>query len=178
MPFMRGIMTVPDDDATADMFEQAMETMAAAGWEHYEVSNWSREPGRGSVHNMLYWRNGEYLGIGAGSHGRIGFDRTMRHLLPRTYIDAIDQGSGVSNTDVIDERMAMGETMMLGLRLLREGVRFDEFASRHGVGLLETFGDVIRSQIEIGLLDQDDQGVRLTHRGLLFANDVCGAYLP
>lgn len=174
----RGIVTVPDDDATADLYEHAMAALSAAGWDHYEVSNWSRHTGYGSVHNMIYWRNGEYVGIGAGAHGRIGNRRTMRHLLPSRYIDAVANGDPVSNSDLIDEATSRGETMMLGLRLLNEGVTDAEFERRHRVGLTECYGDVIARHIESGLLDRDDRGVRLTDRGLMLANDVCAEYLP
>ncbi|MDQ2683405.1 MAG: radical SAM family heme chaperone HemW [Chloroflexota bacterium] len=174
----RGIITVPNEDETADLYELAMERLAEAGWEHYEVSNWSRWSDGGSAHNILYWRNGEYLGLGAGAHGRIGTTRTMRHLLPATYIGSVDAGDPVSNADEIDEATARGETMMLGLRLLREGVTHAEFEARHGVRLLDHFGEVIARHNAIGLLELDDRGVRLTRRGLLLANDVCADYLP
>jgi oxygen-independent coproporphyrinogen-3 oxidase len=72
----------------------------------------------------------------------------------------------------------MGETMMLGLRLLQEGVVDDEFAARHGQSLDQAFGDTIQRFCAQGLLERDDRGVWLTHRGLMLANDVCAAFLP
>ena len=174
----RGVVSVPDDDATADMFELAMDVLAEKGWLHYEVANWARSDGQESVHNRIYWRNGEYLGIGAGAHGRIGNRRAMRHLLPATYIAAIDDGgSAESNGEVLSDETQRGETMMLGLRLLREGVTDAEFERRHGLSLTDAFGPTIERFQTQGLLDRDDRGVRLTQRGLLLTNDVCAAFL-
>jgi oxygen-independent coproporphyrinogen-3 oxidase len=175
----RGIVTVPSDDAAADLYELAIETLAAAGWVHYEVANWARSDAQQSVHNRVYWRNGEYLGIGAGAHGRIGRQRTMRHLLPATYISAVRSGkSAESNSEALSPETERGETMMLGLRLLREGVTFSEFERRHGQPLLDAFGDVITRFQNQGLLAMDARGVRLTQRGLMLANDVSAAFLP
>jgi oxygen-independent coproporphyrinogen-3 oxidase len=174
----RGIVTVPDDDAAADLYELAMDVLDGAGWLHYEVANWARSENQMSVHNGIYWRNGEYLGIGAGAHGRVGHRRTMRHLLPATYIGAIEAGeSPESNSEQLSPELQRGETMMLGLRLLREGVTDAEFEQRHGIRLSDAFGPTIDRFQEQGLLDRDDRGVRLTRRGLMLANDVCAAFL-
>jgi oxygen-independent coproporphyrinogen-3 oxidase len=174
----RGIVTVPDDDAAADLYELAIDVLAGFGWQHYEVANWARTGAHASVHNGIYWRNGEYLGIGAGAHGRIAKRRTMRHLLPTTYISAINSGeSPESNGEELTEETQRGETMMLGLRLLNEGVTDNAFLRRHGRSLDEAFGPVITRFQEQGLLDRNDQGVRLTSRGLMLANDVCAAFL-
>ncbi len=174
----RGIVTVPDDDAAADLYELAMDVLGDGGWVHYEVANWARTSDQASTHNGIYWRNGEYLGIGAGAHGRVGNQRTMRHLLPATYIGALEAGtSPESNSEELSEQTQRGETMMLGLRLLREGVSEDEFERRHGITLSEAFGPTIDRFQEQGLLDRDDRGVRLTRRGLMLANDVCAAFL-
>lgn len=174
----RGIVSVPDDDAAADLYELAIDRLDSAGWVHYEVANWARCEQQASVHNGIYWRNGEYLGLGAGAHGRIANRRVMRHLLPATYIAAVDDGASTeSNGEALSEELQRGETMMLGLRLLREGVRDKEFESRHGVTLAAAFGETLERFQQQGLLDRDDRGVRLTHRGLMLANDVCAAFL-
>ncbi len=88
----RGILHIPDDDATADMYELAMTKLADAGWHHYEVSNWSRTPERFSRHNALYWRHGDYYGIGAGAHGTVRGLRTMNQPLPETYCAEVEAG--------------------------------------------------------------------------------------
>ncbi len=219
----RGILTVLDDDATADLYEEAIGLLDRAGWTHYEVANFARgaEVGRrtdgqtdrrkspvvsrqsldhsepdlvssarlsvcpsvclprfASRHNAIYWRNGEYVAFGAGAHARVGNRRTMNHLLPRAYVEAIEAGvSPHSNQEVLAPETQMGETMMLGLRLLQEGVGEEEFAARHGVGLEETYGDVIGEMIRLGLMERTGVGVHLTQRGLMVANEVCARFL-
>lgn len=174
----RGVLIPLDDDAAADLYEAAIETLAEAGWTHYEVANWARLPALSSRHNALYWRNGEFLAFGAGGHGTLAGRRTMNHLLPKTYLAAIEAGQpGWSNEETIGAPTAMGETMMLGLRLLNEGVAETEFQARHGVGLMARFGPVIDELIGIGMLRREDDRVTLTERGLMLANDVCARFV-
>jgi oxygen-independent coproporphyrinogen-3 oxidase len=174
----RGILNIPDDDATADMYEQAITSLRDAGWHHYEVANWSREADGYSRHNAIYWRHGDFLGIGAGAHGTIGSRRTMNHLLPETYCRAIESGQDpASNVETIDERTSRAETMLLGLRLLEGGVDAAAFQRRHGLTLDAAFGAVIDDLAGIGMMERHGRGVRLTHRGLMLANDVVARFL-
>lgn len=174
----RGILQVPDDDAAADLYEDAIAILDAAGWDHYEIANWARTPERYSRHNAIYWRHGDYLGIGAGAYGTIGGIRVMNHMLPETYIRAIEGGTlPHSNSEVIDETTGRGETMMLGLRLLDDGIQKAAFSQRHGVELETHFGTQIAQMEKIGLLERMDTGVRLTPRGMMLANDVAAAFL-
>lgn len=174
----RGILSVLDDDATADLYEAAIAFLDRAGYVHYEVANWAKSEALMSRHNAIYWRAGDYLGIGAGAHGTVAGRRTMNHLLPRAYIAAVARGEEpVANVDLIEPRTQMGETMMLGLRLLREGVSDAPFAVRHGIELEMAFGPTIAELAKMGLLERTATGVRLTPRGLLLANDVCARFL-
>ncbi|CAN5690920.1 radical SAM family heme chaperone HemW [soil metagenome] len=174
----RGVMTPVGDDDAADLYELAISRLEAAGWIHYEVANWTSVDGFQSQHNTIYWRNGEYAGFGAGAHWRIGDSRRMNHLLPQTYIDSVQRGDEpVSNSELIDARLSMGETMMLGLRLLREGLSFAEFEARHQQDARVVFGDQITRLTDAGLIDQTDGRITLTRRGLLLANDVCAQFV-
>jgi oxygen-independent coproporphyrinogen-3 oxidase len=174
----RGVLTVLDDDTTADLYEIAMARLASAGWTHYEIANWARSPEYASRHNLVYWRNGAYAAFGAGAHGRIGSERFMNHLKPLTYIEAVESGASPhSNTEFLDADLQMGETMMLGLRLLEEGVSADAFETRHFISLLDHFGAQIAELIALNLLDWDGARLRLTPRGALLANDVCARFL-
>jgi len=174
----RGILIPLNDDAAADLYEAAIETLSAAGWSHYEIANWARRPDLMSRHNALYWRNGDFLAFGAGGHGTLAGRRTMNHLLPRTYINALEAGEpGWSNTEEIDERTAMGETMMLGLRLLNEGVSASAFHARHGVSLDDQFGPIIADLASIGMVTYERGQVILTTRGMMLANDVCARFV-
>ena len=167
----RGILAMPDDDATADMYELAISVLDQAGWNHYEVANWARDP-------EGYSQHGDFLGIGAGAHGTVGSRRTMNHLLPERWCAAVEADEETaSNVEEIDAVTARAETMMLGLRLLDQGVNADAFAARHGVSLDDAFGEQIAELRGMGLLEAGDGGIRLTGRGLLLANDVTARFL-
>jgi oxygen-independent coproporphyrinogen-3 oxidase len=102
----------------------------------------------------------------------------MGHLLPRRYVEAIEAGESVwSNEEVLAAETQMGETMMLGLRLLQEGVGEGEFAARHGIGLDKVYGEVIGEMVGLGLMERTGWSVRLTRRGLMVANEVCARFV-
>jgi oxygen-independent coproporphyrinogen-3 oxidase len=174
----RGILTPLDDDTAADFYELAMSMLAVAGWIHYEIANWASSPQTVSRHNAIYWRNGDYAGIGAGAHGHVRNRRTMNQPSPGRYIAALERNeSAVTNVEILDDRTAMGETMMLGLRLLEDGVSPPSFAQRHGVSLIDQFGPQLARLTSMGLLEADEARVRLTTRGVLLANSVCAEFL-
>lgn len=174
----RGILRPVDNDTAADFFEAAISTLAGHGWTHYEIANWAARPELASRHNALYWRNGDYAGIGAGAHGHAGNARIMNQPSPRRYISLLSSGtSPATNSESIDERTAMGETMMLGLRLLRDGVSISAFRARHGRSIHEVFGATLSRLETIGTLEVDEDRVRLTGRGALLANSVCAEFL-
>ena len=174
----RGILNMPDDDATADMYEDAISILAAAGWDHYEIANWCREPGGYSRHNAVYWQHGDYLGIGAGAFGTINGKRVMNQLLPERYItDLANNVLPQSNTELLDETTARAESMMLGLRLLNDGVDTAGFAVRHGIALDEAYGPQVAHMCELGLMERTLSGVRLTQRGMMLANNVVAEFL-
>ena len=176
----RGVFTVPDDDASADLYEAAIGRLTAAGFVHYEVANWARDAHHASRHNVIYWRNGDFAGIGAGAFGSLRGERLMQHLRPLAFIEAVEAGvAPVSNTEPIDAVTAMSETMLLGLRLLRTGVDAGAFARRHGVALADTYGPAIDLAIGRGLIERtgDERGIRLTHQGLMLSNDVTAEFV-
>lgn len=175
----RGILQPVDDDGVADLYELAVETLGEAGWEHYEIANWARDPSLRSRHNQIYWQNGEYFGIGAGAHGHLAGRRASNIRLPGRYIDAAHAGElPVATSEEIDPATAMGETMMLGLRLLVDGVSPADFEARHDHDLREHYGATIDRFVELGLLRWTGERLRLTPHGMLVANDVCAEFLP
>jgi oxygen-independent coproporphyrinogen III oxidase len=102
----------------------------------------------------------------------------MNQPSPRRYIASLERGErAVTNTEEISERTAMGETMMLGLRLLEDGVSEQSFARRHHVSLFAQFEPQIAQLTSTGLLEANDHGVRLSRRGALLANAVCVEFL-
>lgn len=174
----RGILQIPDDDATADLWEDAIRILGSAGWDHYEIANWSREPNGHSRHNTLYWQHADYLGIGAGAFGTMNGTRVMNQLLPERYINDLNEGTlPQSNTEMLDEDTARSETMMLGLRILNHGVNEDAFRARHGVTMHEIFGEPITRMIDLGMMEHTGTGVKLTNRGMMLANSVVTEFI-
>lgn len=181
----QGEIQSPDDDLAADMLETALERFAAAGFEQYEVSNWARRRAGKRMecrHNLQYWLNESWLGLGAGGHGYAAGTRTANVLPIGTYIDRMRRGSpehtfpfSPANESVqsIDRWTEIQETMMLGLRLIGRGVSARAFAQRFGQPLMEAFPQDIDDLIRLGLLHwQDEDALCLTRRGLMVANQV------
>lgn len=165
-----GELPQPDDDLAADMYEWAEETLERAGYEHYEISNWAR-PGHACQHNLIYWRNRPYLGLGAAAHSWWGGRRWANVTDPQAYIAALQDGQRpVAASEDIDVRSEMGETMMMGLRLVQEGVSAAAFERRFGMGLYQVYGREIAELMDEGLLEQVGDSVRLSWRGHLLGN--------
>jgi oxygen-independent coproporphyrinogen III oxidase len=183
----RGLLPIPDPDLAADMYEWTMEFLGGLGYEQYEISNWSL-PGRECRHNLQYWRNLNYLGLGAGAHGYVDSVRYSNVLRIKTYIDRLTSdlalsGFPLSPATVNDHKNTqhddMQETMMTGLRLTHEGVSAQVFRERFGVDLMDVFGKEINELVRLGLLEwmnnlQNNKGgdLRLTYRGRLLGNQV------
>ena len=182
----RGGLPAPDEDAAADMYELAESLLDAAGYVHYEISNWARgAPGEGPLdipalacrHNLKYWRNQRYLGLGAAAHSYDGRKRAANVADPVQYLArALRGGDLCEQSEEMSREQEMGETMMLGLRLLA-GVIWDAFSQRFGVGLREVYGREVDELTELGLLEIDAQGLRLSPRGRLLGNRVFAAFL-
>lgn len=197
-----GALPAPDDDAAAEMYELAEEKLAAAGYRHYEISNWARNGSAGAdagregprdniesifpayacKHNLRYWLNLPYLGFGAGAHGCAAGRRYANIYSIEKYIERMGAGrprrfpltpAGTRSTlRTRDEEMR--ETMWLGLRLTEAGVDRENYQRRFG----EDYGDRFRKEIESaeqdGLLEWTAGGkaLRLTRRGRLLGNRV------
>lgn len=168
----RGEVPFPDPDLAADMYDHAQVAMGAAGYAHYEISNWCK-PGRECKHNLIYWRNEPYFGLGAGAHGSTISRRRWNVKRPADYIGRIERGESVEmNHEDIDVRTSMGETMMLGLRLLHEGVEHARFVARYGVPITHVFARELDEGVAKGIIALDDERVRLTERGRFVSNQV------
>jgi oxygen-independent coproporphyrinogen-3 oxidase len=179
----QGELPAPDPDLAAEMYTLAEETLDRVGYVHYEISNWA-QPGRECRHNLTYWRNRSYLGLGAGAHSYFDKKRWHNVLSPAEYITRLEadwQGPfppSVKEMEEIDEPLEMAETMMLGLRLVQEGVGLGGFRERFGRELMDVYGGGIREMGQTGLLEVDGERVRLTARGRLLGNEVFQRFLP
>ncbi|HYM16070.1 MAG TPA: radical SAM family heme chaperone HemW [Dehalococcoidia bacterium] len=183
----RGRVPAPDPDRQADQYEWTEERLARAGYDHYEISNWSR-PGRRCRHNLVYWQNREYLGLGAGAHSFLNGVRFSTVLLPNRYAELVDEsvaarvdGGGamrhVAGAEPITPALAMADTLILGLRLT-DGVELAAFASRHGRTADDVYGPVLAEFVGYGLLERTATHLRLTPRGRLLSNELFQRLLP
>jgi oxygen-independent coproporphyrinogen-3 oxidase len=188
----KGILPEPDPDVAADMYDAATERLAEGGYIQYEISNWARVNNSDKLysckHNLQYWRNLPYLGVGAGAHGFINHFRTVNISTPGAYIrrmrDKLEQTNSrhpfpstpaTIELNHIDSDTEIGETMMMGLRLVLEGVSNQEFMKRFGTSLQKRFHVQIDRLISLGLLEWNGtQGerLRLTQKGHLLGNRV------
>jgi len=172
----RGKLPLPSEKTEAGMFAHAMERATAAGYQHYEISNYAR-PGYESRHNQIYWRNEEYFGFGAGAVSYRAGARTMNVRRPSEYIEtACENGTAFLDDERLGIRETMGETIMVGLRMI-QGVSLAAFAARFGSRAEAVFAPEIEKWTRDGLLESADGFLRLTRRGLFFASDVMSAFL-
>ena len=173
-----GELPPPDEDHAAAMYEWSQRALAAAGFLQYEISNWARDSSFVCRHNLTYWRNEPYLGFGAGAASWWGGRRWSNTSHPAAYIEQVGEGgSAVDDEEAISRPLEMGETMMMGLRLV-EGVSEERFRSRFGQGLVDVFGAELRLLSGLGLLEWDGRAARLTPRGRLLGNQVFQHFLP
>lgn len=181
---VRGELPQPDPDLAADMYELAAERLAAGGFQQYEISNWCR-PGFECRHNLVYWRNQTYLGFGPGAHSSEGGRRWWNVRPVPLYMQRIAEATQAGEMSPATEgfekiglKLAMAETMMLGLRLTGEGVNLAGFAGRFGSGVADVYGQELKQLIEQGLLEVTEDCVRLTPPARLLANQVFIRFLP
>ena len=174
-PFYRrqqlGKLALPDEETQAAMFERADQLLTAAGYVHYEISNYAM-PGWRSRHNLHYWRHGEYLGFGAGAHAYLEGYRMENEPLPGRYIQAIaERGSAVRMSECIDRERRLHEGLMVGLRL-RQGIDLAAFLHQYGVSLETAYAAPIAELTRAGYLQVTAGHLRLSDHGRLVADAV------
>lgn len=190
-----GLVSPPDDDLAADMVEWLEERLDRAGFLHYEISNWGRRLGgdaasaaRVSQHNLRYWRNQPYLGLGAGAHGYAGGLRYANAGRIPDYLTRLGErdrsprfplSSAVCQWRCVEPDEAARDSMLLGLRLTAWGVERDGFVARHGLPAWQALQPAVDGLILDGLLEWFDSGrrLRLTRRGRQVGNRVFQAFV-
>ena len=167
-----------DPDLGADQYELAEDLLAAHGYSHYEISNWAR-PGRECRHNLTYWRNLPYLGVGAAAHSCIDGHRLANSKSLDKYIaDFSGKTSPLPEMDEeINPELELAETVILGLRL-GEGIDADYLQNRFGIDILAHYRRQVEEMADAGLLERTDGHIRLTRRGRLLSNEVFWRFLP
>ena len=174
-----GQIMAPDSDIAADQYELASELTVSAGFKQYEISNWALT-GRQCEHNLSYWRNREYLGLGAGAHGHASGYRYDVVKQPRVYIRRMNGTMGgqypwspaVANKHRLNRQEAMSDTVITQLRLTEEGLDLQAFFDNFGLGFTNAYPGIVEKLIEMGLLRQEVQRLLLTNYGRLLSNQV------
>ena len=174
-----GKIALPTHDDQADMYETAMEVLEARGYVQYEISNWARRDREDyrSRHNLRYWRNEPYIGLGAGAHSYFSGVRYSNVRDPRRFADLVESGkSTIEWMETIDESLEMAETAMLGLRL-NDGLSQREFHGRFGRRIVDEFPEAMERCVDLGLVSADEDRVKLTRRGRMLGNEVFASFL-
>jgi oxygen-independent coproporphyrinogen-3 oxidase len=166
-----GLRGLPDEDRAADMWDATQELTSAAGLPAYEISNHARA-GAESTHNLIYWRNGDYVGIGPGAHGRLTLDNnrfaTETPLAPGAWLEQVERtGSGESGRDLISSSDRLAEFLLMGLRTT-EGIPIERLRHLGGERLFNN----INYLIESGFLQQSDDMLRTTTTGRPVLNSI------
>ncbi len=172
-----GHITPGDEDLCADMYEYADELLQHAGYINYEISNWAL-PGHHSRHNLTYWQNLPYIGMGAGAYSSFGNRRFSNERDPLAYIKQLKaRHIPEVESEVIEHEQAMAETAFLALRTAI-GLHLPTFEQRFAQSFAQFVGNRLRIVEEAGLLEQEDGWLRLSQRGRLLGNEVFLRLLP
>jgi oxygen-independent coproporphyrinogen-3 oxidase len=176
---LNGRIQPPDPDLAADQYELACELLAEHGYDHYEISNWAK-PGLECKHNLTYWRDGEYLGLGAGAHGHAAGVRYQIVKQPRVYLRRLEEtvapgyplSTAVAESHTISRAEAISDMMMTQLRLLNEGLDLAAFETKFGQTLTEIYNGTLDQMLDWELVRVANGRLSLTQKGWFLSNQV------
>ena len=171
----RGKLPLPKEEVEAEMFEYIIAELERVGFEHYEISNFSKS-GFESRHNLMYWDNAEYYGIGAGASGYVNGVRYKNHGPIRHYLKAVEEGNARIHEEHLSLREQMEEEMFLGLRK-KTGVSKARFEEKFGTSFENIYGQVVRDLCHQGLLQIEGQKIRMTKKGLFLGDTVAERFI-
>ena len=171
----RGKLPLPKEELEAEMFEYIIAELERAGFEHYEISNFSKT-GFESRHNLMYWDNAEYYGIGAGASGYVNGIRYKNHGPIRHYLSAVEEGNARITEEHLSQKEQMEEEMFLGLRK-KSGVSMARFEEKFGRSFDELYGEIVRDLVQQGLMQIEGDRVRMTKRGLFLGDTVAERFI-
>lgn len=195
-----GLLPYPDPDLAADMYMVAQEALSAASYENYEISNWAL-PGYECQHNMNYWNNGDYIGLGAGAHSHYQENRFSNIKDPDDYINSLrcksrklpdsllaelprvrewremlEKGWQVMTFEAMDKETRLADRIILGLRQAR-GINLIALLNENDTGLDSRYTEAVKMLSEIGLIEGTSDSLRLSLRGRLLSNEVFQYFL-
>lgn len=172
----RSELSIAPDDDVAEMYLQSMALLDRAGYMQYEISNVAR-PGAQSRHNLKYWRDGEWLGLGPGAHSTRQGVRWKNESSIQGYLEAVE---GARPLEVERREMSpetrLQEALFTGLRLT-EGVSAEALGRRYGADVWGRYGAELEPFVEVGWLSYDGGVLRLTRDGMLMAHDVMTVFV-
>ena len=171
----RGKLQLPKEDLEAKMFEYIISELEANGFEHYEISNFTK-PGFESRHNLMYWDNAEYFGVGAGASGYLNGVRYRNRGPIQHYLKAVAEGNARLAEEVLTKDEMMEEELFLGLRK-KSGVSIARFEEKFGLSFEDRYGQIVRELCEQGLLVTDDKVIRMTKKGLFLGDTVAERFI-
>ncbi|MGB6779705.1 MAG: radical SAM family heme chaperone HemW [Planococcus citreus] len=173
---VKGKLNTVTEDLEGDMYERLMDEMEKHGLHQYEISNFAK-PGHESRHNLLYWDNEEYIGVGAGAHGYVKGIRYSNHGPLKKYMEPLESGERpVLDATQVSVKAQMEEEMFLGLRKTA-GVDIAHFEEKFGAPLEKVYGEILRSETAKGNLAIEQGRVKLTHKGRFVGNEVFEQFL-
>ena len=171
----RGKLPLPKEELEAEMFEYIIAELERAGFEHYEISNFSKS-GFESRHNLMYWDNAEYYGIGAGASGYVNGVRYKNHGPIRHYLSAVEEGNARITEEHLSQKEQMEEEMFLGLRK-KSGVSMVRFEEKFGRSFDGLYGEIVKDLVQQGLMQIECDRVRMTKRGLFLGDTVAERFI-
>ncbi len=171
----RGKLNLPQEDLEVEMFEYIIAELEANGFEHYEISNFTK-PDFESRHNLMYWDNAEYYGVGAGASGYLNGVRYRNRGPIQHYLKAVSEGNARLSEEVLTKNEMMEEELFLGLRK-KSGVSIAKFEEKFGVSFEEHYGQIVTELCQQGLLVSDDKVVRMTKKGLFLGDTVAERFI-
>ncbi len=171
----RGKLPLPKEELEAEMFEYIIAELERAGFEHYEISNFSKS-GLESRHNLMYWDNAEYYGIGAGASGYVNGVRYKNHGPIRHYLSAVEEGNARITEEHLSQKEQMEEEMFLGLRK-KSGVSMARFEEKFGRSFDGLYGKIVKDLVQQGLMQIEGDRVRMTKRGLFLGDTVAERFI-
>lgn len=175
--YKKGNLDLPDDESEREMYYIAKGLLTAGNYDHYEISNFAIR-GYKCNHNLLYWKNREYIGLGAGAHSHFKNERYYNEENPRKYIRLINKREiPVKGKETVTSSIEVAETLLMNLRLI-SGVNKVEFYRRFGYGINDIYGQRIESLKSKGLIEETEDHIMLTSLGLDLANEVFIEFLP
>lgn len=171
----RGKLHLPTEDLEAEMFEYIISEMERNGFEHYEISNFTK-PGFESRHNLMYWENVEYYGVGAGASGYLDGIRYRNRGPIQHYLKDVSEGNARLSEEVLSKNEMMEEELFLGLRK-KEGVSIGKFEQKFGTSFEKRYGQIVQELQSDGLLKENNGFIQMTKKGLFLGDTVAEKFI-